>query len=560
MDGYEVCRRIRENPDTAFLPVVMITASGDAAEGAGDRGRSRRLRHQAVRPGRAARAGRVAGSDQALPGHDPAAGRRARGVEPRAGANASSRRSRELRAGESVCAASSRRRWPSSSSTPATSRSWRATDARSSSCSATSGRFTPFAESSEPEEVMGVLREYHAALGDLIFRFEGTLERFTGDGLMVFFNDPMPCEDAPLRAIRMAVAMRTGSATWPTPGRGTDTTSASAIGIAQGYATLGRIGFEGRFDYAAIGSVTNLAARLCAEARAVADPRHRSGCSPGPRTRRQRRRSAIWSCAASAGRCAPSTSRARHGPDRRHERRSATAAVEHRVDLSDAQRGAALRALRPAPGAACRRCGTRCASTIDDESVVVIPSVTLDRLGDGSGSLTQAYEERFLFLLLLLRQPRLRMVYVTSMPIAPDHRRVLPGAAARRDPQPRPRPAARSSRVGDASPPTAQREAARAAPAAPPDRGARSPTRRRSHLVPYNTTELERDVALALGIPMYGADPRLVAPRHEDRLPPAVRRGGRPSSARASRTCTPSTRSPTPSIAMRRAAARDGRA
>jgi class 3 adenylate cyclase len=114
---------------------------------------------------------------------------------------------------------------------------------------------------------MGVLRDYHAALGDLVFRFEGTLERFTGDGLMVFFNDPLPCEDAPLRAIRMAVAMRTRvrelSDAWGR--RGHDL--GFSLGIAQGYATLGRIGFEGRFDYAAIGSVTNLAARLCAEAK-----------------------------------------------------------------------------------------------------------------------------------------------------------------------------------------------------------------------------------------------------------------------------------------------------
>jgi class 3 adenylate cyclase len=126
--------------------------------------------------------------------------------------------------------------------------------------------FTPFAETSEPEEVIGVLREYHAALGDLVFRFEGTLERFTGDGLMVFFNDPLPCEDPAGRAVRMAVAMRTRvrelADGWAA--RGHDL--GFSVGIAQGFATLGRIGFEGRFDYAAIGSVTNLAARLCSEA------------------------------------------------------------------------------------------------------------------------------------------------------------------------------------------------------------------------------------------------------------------------------------------------------
>jgi adenylate cyclase len=128
--------------------------------------------------------------------------------------------------------------------------------------------FTAFAETSEPEEVMAVLREYHAALGELIFQFEGTLERFAGDGLMVFFNDPLPCPDPAARAVRMAVAMRERVAGlsdgWRKRGYDLDL----GLGIAQGYATLGKIGFEGRFDYAAIGTVTNLAARLCGEASA----------------------------------------------------------------------------------------------------------------------------------------------------------------------------------------------------------------------------------------------------------------------------------------------------
>jgi class 3 adenylate cyclase len=126
--------------------------------------------------------------------------------------------------------------------------------------------FTSFTETAEPEEVMGVLREYHAAMGRLILAHEGTLERFTGDGIMVFFNDPTPVPDPAQRAIRMALAMQGEvvalSAAWKR--RGIDLTM--GIGIAQGFATIGGIGFEGRIDYGAIGTVTNLAARLCGEA------------------------------------------------------------------------------------------------------------------------------------------------------------------------------------------------------------------------------------------------------------------------------------------------------
>ena len=128
--------------------------------------------------------------------------------------------------------------------------------------------FTAFSETAEPEEVMGILNGYHAAMGELIFRFEGTLERFAGDGLMVFFNDPLPCANAPMKAVSMAVAMREQagelSRTWRKHGH----ELGFGVGIAVGYATLGKIGFEGRFDYGAIGTVTNLASRLCDDARA----------------------------------------------------------------------------------------------------------------------------------------------------------------------------------------------------------------------------------------------------------------------------------------------------
>jgi adenylate cyclase len=127
--------------------------------------------------------------------------------------------------------------------------------------------FTAFAETAEPEEVMGVLREYHAVMGRLILKHEGTLERFTGDGMMIFFNDPVPVPDAAERAVRMAAGMREQVdqllAKWRRSGYELD----FGVGIAQGYATIGAIGFEGRMDYGAIGTVTNLAARLCGEAK-----------------------------------------------------------------------------------------------------------------------------------------------------------------------------------------------------------------------------------------------------------------------------------------------------
>lgn len=126
--------------------------------------------------------------------------------------------------------------------------------------------FTAFTEAAEPEEVMWVLGDYHAALGPLVRRFEGTLDHFAGDGIMVFFNDPVPCADPELRAVSLAdairEAMRELAARWGRRGYALG----CGIGIAQGFATLGRIGFADRMDYAAIGTVTNLAARLCAEA------------------------------------------------------------------------------------------------------------------------------------------------------------------------------------------------------------------------------------------------------------------------------------------------------
>jgi class 3 adenylate cyclase/CheY-like chemotaxis protein len=136
--------------------------------------------------------------------------------------------------------------------------------------------FTAFSETTEPEEVMSVLREYHRVLGSLIHKYGGTVERFTGDGIMMFFNDPVPCTDPSLRAAQMAIEMRDQVGEFATKWRKQGHELGFGLGIAHGYATLGPIGFEGRIDYGAVGTVVNLAARLCAEARAgqiLVDPK-----------------------------------------------------------------------------------------------------------------------------------------------------------------------------------------------------------------------------------------------------------------------------------------------
>jgi len=127
--------------------------------------------------------------------------------------------------------------------------------------------FTAFSERAEPEEVMALLRDYHAALGPIVASFEGTIDHYGGDGVMVFFNDPLPTPDPVKRAIDMEVAMREAAQvllnTWRRHGHDIG----FGVGISQGYATLGQIGFAERMDYTAIGTVTNLAARLCGEAK-----------------------------------------------------------------------------------------------------------------------------------------------------------------------------------------------------------------------------------------------------------------------------------------------------
>jgi len=266
MSGYEVCQKIRANPATGVLPVVMVTA---------------------LDPGQERVRGLEAGADDFLtkPINQPELLARVRSllriktlydtVQGQAGQLAEWNRTLEQRVQEQVTQLerlSRLKRFFSPQLAEAIVAGGADDPLKSHRRDVTVvfldlRGYTAFAETAEPEEVMGVLREYHAVVGPLIFQFEGTLERFAGDGLMVFFNDPLPCPDPGARAVRMAVTMRERVGDLAGAWRKRGHELGFGVGIALGYATLGKIGFEGRFDYGAIGTVTNLASRLCGEAK-----------------------------------------------------------------------------------------------------------------------------------------------------------------------------------------------------------------------------------------------------------------------------------------------------
>jgi class 3 adenylate cyclase/ActR/RegA family two-component response regulator len=262
MDGHEVCRRIRSKPATEFLPVVMITASGSeqrlaALESGADDFVTKPFDKSEL-------LARVASLARIKRYHDT--------ILRQAGELADWNTELETRVARQVAELERTNRLrhflsPQLADLVVENESLLQSHRREIVVVFTDLRnFTPFAETSEPEEVMGVLGEYHKAIGSLVHAYEGTLERFTGDGIMMFFNDPITCDDPAERAVRMALELRDAvkelAVQWLRNGHDLPV----GIGIAQGFATLGRIGFEGRFDYAAIGSVTNLAARLCADA------------------------------------------------------------------------------------------------------------------------------------------------------------------------------------------------------------------------------------------------------------------------------------------------------
>ncbi len=265
LDGFEVCRRLRADAAFPFTPIIMVTAMADSKdviaglEAGGDEYLTKPVDHAAL-------AARVRSMLRIKRLHDTVETLAAEVKEW----NASLERRVAEQVGELERVGRLRRFFSpqlaeliikGGTDDPLKSHRREITvvflDLRG---------FTAFAEVAEPEEVMAVLREYHQVTGKLILEYEGTLEHFTGDGITILFNDPLPIPNPAERAVRMALTIRerVGRMAEDWVKRGYELSL--GIGIAQGFATIGAIGFEGRWDYSAIGTVTNLAARLCGEA------------------------------------------------------------------------------------------------------------------------------------------------------------------------------------------------------------------------------------------------------------------------------------------------------
>lgn len=260
MNGYEVCRRIRENEATELIPVVMVTSHDSEARIDGIRAGAddfvtKPFDHQEL-------VLRVRSLVRIKRYHDT--------IRTQAAELSELNRTLEARVAEQVDElgkmARLRRFLSPTLAEVVMERGDSVLESHRRELAvlfADLRGWTDFSVGTEPEEVMTVVGSYHAAVGELIVKYEATVGWFAGDGLMVWFNDPIPCDDPAVRAVRMAIDMREAMSELTTRWRKRGHELDFSIGVALGYATIGRIGFEGRYDYGAVGSVLNLASRLC---------------------------------------------------------------------------------------------------------------------------------------------------------------------------------------------------------------------------------------------------------------------------------------------------------
>jgi adenylate cyclase len=266
IDGFEVCRRLKGDSTLGFVPIIMVTARTDSKDvvtglnAGADEYLTKPIDHAAL-------VARVRSMLRIKELHDR--------VETQAAELASWNRTLEQRVVEQLAQIERvtrlKRFLPPqvadlivASGTEKQLESHRQ-DITALFCDLRG--FTGFSESSDPEDVMALLHDYHAAIGEIIIKYSGTLERYAGDGVMVVFNDPVPVDNPALQAVQMALDMRVAIGALIEKWRRLGHDLGFGIGIAHGFATLGTIGFEGRFDYAAIGTVSNVASRLCDEAK-----------------------------------------------------------------------------------------------------------------------------------------------------------------------------------------------------------------------------------------------------------------------------------------------------